>query len=66
MTWCSRIKTFPPWDSTQSRRHKLYQKDPTCHQNDTFSRVFRVQGGSSLYTSSPQYVSKKHNQWYNF
>jgi len=21
MTWYSRIKTFPPWDSTQSRRH---------------------------------------------
>jgi len=24
MTWCLRIKTFPPLHSTESRRHKLY------------------------------------------
>jgi len=31
MTWRSRIKTISPLDSTDSRRHKLYQKDPTHH-----------------------------------
>jgi len=35
--WCPCIKTFPPFDSTESRRHKLCQKDPACHQNDTCS-----------------------------
>jgi len=34
MTWCSHIKFFPPLDSTESRRHKLCQKNPTHHQND--------------------------------
>ena len=25
MNWCPRIKTFPPFDSTESRRHKRLQ-----------------------------------------
>ena len=49
MIWCSRIKTFPSLDSTESQRHKLYQKDPPHHQSDTFSRVFFAQGGSTSY-----------------
>jgi hypothetical protein len=49
----------PPFDSTESRRHKLCQKDPTCHQNDTFSRMFLAQGGSSLYILSPHHVNKR-------
>jgi hypothetical protein len=65
-TWWSHIKMFHPLNSTESRRHKLYQKDPTRLQNDTFSRVFFVQGGTSSYILSPHYVNKKHNQWYNF
>ena len=38
------IKTFSPLDSTESKRHKLYQRDATRHQNDTFSRVLLAQG----------------------
>jgi len=49
MICCSHIKTFPPLDNTESRRHKLYQKDPTHHQNDTISRVLFAQGGSTSY-----------------
>ncbi len=30
---------FPQLDSTESRRHKLCQIDPTRHQNDILSRV---------------------------
>jgi hypothetical protein len=37
MNWCPCIKTFPPFDITESRRHKLCQKDPACHQNNTCS-----------------------------
>ena len=58
MTWCLYIKAFPPLDSTESRRHKLYQNDPTCHQNDTFSRVLLAQGGSSSYIVSPHMSTK--------
>ena len=58
MTWCSHIKMFPTLDGTESRRHKLYQKDPTCHQNDTLSRVLLAQGGSSSYILSPHHVNK--------
>jgi len=36
-------------NSTESRRHKLYQKDLTRHQNDTLSRVLLAQGGSISY-----------------
>ena len=38
-TWCSHNKMFPQLDSTESRRHKLCQIDPTRHQNDILSRV---------------------------
>ena len=43
MTWYLRIKMFPPLDSRESRRYKLYQTDPICHQNDTFSKVLLAQ-----------------------
>jgi len=49
MIWCSCIKTFPTLDSTESRRHKLHQKDPTHNQNVTISRVLFAQGGSTSY-----------------
>ena len=32
------LNCSPPLHSTGSRRHKLCQKDPTHHQNDTFSK----------------------------
>ena len=59
MTWCSHHKMFPPFNSTESRRHKLYQKDPKHHQNDTFSRVFLAQVGPSSYILSPHNINKK-------
>jgi len=37
MNWCPCSKTFPPFNSTESRRNKFCQKDPACHQNDTCS-----------------------------
>ena len=37
MNWCPCIKTFSPFDRTESRTHKLCQKDPARHQNDTCS-----------------------------
>ena len=49
---------FPQLDSTESRRHTLYQNNPICHENDTFSRELFAQGGSSSYILSPHYVTK--------
>ena len=57
MTLCSPVKMLPPLDSTESRRYKLYQKDLTPHQNDTFSRLLLAQGESSSYNFSPHYAN---------
>jgi len=50
------IKTFPQFDSTESRRHKLCQKDPAC-----VTKMTHAQGGTILYILSPHYVKQKEH-----